>query len=233
MEDSVYCHRCGRAQLAEAQSRGFNWWWLLLIFLGPLGWVALICILLASAVGGMKPTTRLAIGGFIFPPLWAPLIWALRMPRWAKLAVIAGLVAANTFWLHHLTGGWTAAMAALAVTVILGIIWLTRANPAPSPAEERYLAGIRREIDDDLDACHDLIAEIEEQLKLSPLATSPALQRRYTHALEVRGEAAELLRAAKTEEDLVVADRRVSRALNALDGVRDDLAGMLPGPTQK
>ena len=74
-----------------------------------------------------------------------------------------------------------------------------RGISADEKATVCYLAPLRPE---------DLIAEIEDQLSFNSLPSQSQLQRRYTHALETRSEGAELLRAAKTEDDFELARRR-------------------------
>jgi hypothetical protein len=214
--------------IEEPRRRDFNWWLLLLVFLGPMGWAALLAILLVSAVGAMTAHTRPGIGGFAFTPFRASLIWALRTPRRLRLGAIATLAAANVLWLHLLIGGWTAPLVALVVSTVLGFTWLTQSDPTVDAPEDRSLAAFRRAINHNLDRCHDRIADIEETLRLSALAPGPELQRHYAHALEIRAEGADLLRAARTGEELSVANRRVSFALGALEAVRADLAALAP-----
>jgi hypothetical protein len=234
-EDSAFCHRCGKAQ-AETSNRSMPWWFIvLMIVIGPIGWIVLLFSGLWSVTFALSARMRYTLAGFLFPPLWAPLVWELRIPRWARAAIIAGIVVANTFWLNRLSHGWTLPLIGLIATVIFFLIWLVRSRSPAGDAEQRYLDGIRREIEEDLDMCHELIAEIEERIAVAPLSSGSAPQRRYAHALELRAEGADLLGRAESEDDLLAAERQIGRALDALEGVRDMVSTAIEAgkPTQR
>jgi hypothetical protein len=216
LPDSAYCHRCGSTQGITRRKPVSPWLIVLLVLIGPIGWLALTGIAASQAASSVKLETRLLIAGFVFPPLWAPLIWTLQIGRWAKYSMMAGIIVANTFWLHQLTDGWTVPVIALVITFVLGLLWLPRVIPRVDDSERRRLDAMRRTIGIDLDNCHAMIAEIEDQLSISVAPTDSAIRRRYSHALEMRSEGTEVLRTAVTEDELVLARRLIMRAQDGL-----------------
>ncbi|HLJ68371.1 MAG TPA: hypothetical protein VKX16_13525 [Chloroflexota bacterium] len=189
------------------------WQIILLLLLGPPGWLALFVWWATT----WNRETALLVFGFIFPPLWVPLVWGLRLATWLKVALTAGIVAGNTVWLFNLTHTWTAPAVALVVTMILGLAWIVN-GMRTVPKADPYITALCTEIQRDLDACHDLIAQIEDDLLLTP-AGAP-ITRKYAHALEMRAQGADLWDRAETEPELVQARRSVGSALSELREVR-------------
>ena len=215
-EDALFCSKCGAAQDAvaiersgrrprrRARPRG-----------GP------------HSLAARSPTrrhVRLALLGFVFPPLWSPIIWDQPWSRELRMALVAAIVVLNEVWIAHLTGSVTPVVGTLVVTVMLGMVWLSSMDRA-APADDS--ADLRRVIESKLDTCHEIITQVEADIVPDLLPAQAPAQRRYRHALEMRAEGMELFERAQTRPDLVAADARVTHALDALRTVRDDLSHSL------
>ena len=92
------------------------------------------------------------------------------------------------------------------------------------------MEAVREAIEEKLDECHDLIAEIEADLSLDLLPVGTPLRGRYVEALELRSTGQDLLRGATTRRELTMAENRIDRALRDLRLVRDHTA--LPRETR-
>jgi hypothetical protein len=112
--------------MIDARGTGKAGWpdWLVMLLLVVLGPLGLIPMWIASR---WKLSTRVIwTAGYLFPPVWALLIWELRIALWARLALIALLVAANELLVFILSGA-VPTIATLAVTAALGVVWATTA----------------------------------------------------------------------------------------------------------
>jgi hypothetical protein len=170
--------------------------------------------------------TKIAITGFLFPPVWALLIWDLPIDRWVRLGLIAALLALNTVGISLLAGP-APAFITLLVTLFLGVVWMASRMRGVEP-DRTETSSLRRVIESKLDTCHDIIAEVEGTAVLELLPDESPSRRRYRHALEMRSEGVDLLERARSEPDLVAADSRISRALDELRDARDAIAHALP-----
>ena len=78
-------------------------------------------------------------------------------------------------------------------------------------------------MDQRLDACDDLIADIEGSVALDLLPASAHARQLYTRALEMRSEGARLFGRAVSLQELRAADERITTALHELRAVRDGI----------
>ncbi len=214
-EDALFCSTCGAAQNAVAIERSGRHTRRRARGRGPYA---------LAARSATRTHVRLALLGFVFPPLWSPIIWDQPWSPELRMALIAAMVVLNEVWIAHLTGSVTPVVGTLVVTVMLGMVWLSSMNRA-APADDS--ADLRRVIESKLDTCHEIIAQVEADLVPDLLPTQAPAQQRYRHALEMRAEAMELFERAQNRPDLVVADARVTHALDALRAARDDLSHSL------
>jgi hypothetical protein len=148
--------------------------------------------------------------------LWSRFIWKQSWTLQAKLGLSALLLVLDQiFYVGALHVGATAAFFIFLLNVV--VIYLVarsvqRAKPSPST--------LREAIESKLDACHDLIAELEQTIDLDLLPIQAPLRQGYIRALEMRSEGVDLFRRATSEPELVEADVRISRALDALRATR-------------
>lgn len=208
-EDALFCSKCGAAQNAVAiensgsrlrrQARPRS---------GPYS---------LTARSPRRRHVRLGLLGFVFPPLWSPIIRDQLWSRELRMKLIAAIVVLNEVWIAHLTGHVKPVVGTLAVTVVLGMVWLSSMNRA-APADDS--ADLRPVIESKLDTCHEIIAQVEADLLPDLLSTQAPAQQRYRHALE-------LFERGQNRPDLVVADARGRHALDALRVARDDLSHSL------
>jgi len=216
LEDALFCSKCGAARNAVAiersgrrtrrRARGRG---------GPY---------VLAACSPTRRHVRLALLGFVFPPLWSPITWDQPWSRELRMALIAAMVVLNEIWIAHLTGSVTPVVGTLVFTILLGMVWLSCMNRAV-PADDS--ADLRRVIESKLDTCHEIIAQVEADLVPDLLPAQAPAQQRYRHALEMRAEGMELFERAQNRPDLVAADDRVTHALDALRAARDDLSHSL------
>ncbi len=215
-EDALFCSTCGAAQNAVAiQSSGRRARRRARPRSGPYS---------LAARSPTRRHVRLALLGFVFPPLWSPIIWDQPWSRELRMALIAAIVVLNEVWIIHLTANVIPVVGTLVFTVVLGMVWLSsmiRAAPADDSAD------LRRVIESKLDTCHEIIAQVEADLAPDLLPAQAPAQQRYRHALEMRAEGMELFERAQNRPDLVAANDRVTHALDALRAARDDLSHSL------
>jgi hypothetical protein len=219
--DAAFCPRCGKAQGADVRPSSGTPDWLiitLLIFFPPAGFILMW-------LSGWKRAIKIALTGFLFPPVWLLLLWELPFSDEVKAGIITTLVAANGLWLQH-TVGPTATIAFLVVTVVLGMLWVQSIRRGRARPDDGT-AALRRVIDSKVDTCHDLIAEIEGMMAFELLPTEAAAKRQYLHGLEMRSEGMMLYERAESVPDLVAADQRLSRAMDELRAARDNASRTL------
>jgi hypothetical protein len=172
-----------------------------------------------------KRAVKVALTGFLFPPIWLLLLWELPFSDEVKAGIITALVAANSLWLGP-TAGATATIAFLIVTVVLGVLWIQSIRRS-KPTVDDGTAALRRVIESKVDTCHDLITQIERTLAIDLLPPDAPVRRQYMHALEMRSEGMALYERAASRPDLVAADARLSRAMEELRTTRDNASRML------
>ena len=224
--DARFCSACGAAVQAAAQSGDVPEWMVagVLLLFFPLG------IPLMWAGTRWSTDVKLAITAFFIPPLWfvvlARQIWRIAWSRQAKIALIVTIVAVLGLVLLRM-GSVTAAIWVAGVLAVLGALWVMTA-PSGRASKAAPEDGLRRVIETNLDTCHDLIAQIEDELTRRPLDTTDPTMGRYRRALEMRTEGVDLLERARTRPDLVAAEARVSRAMDDLRATHDHLTYSLP-----
>lgn len=221
-----FCSDCGAAVRGAARSGDVPEWMVagaLLVFF-PLG------IPLMWAGTRWSTDVKLAITAFFFPPLWfvvlARQIWKIAWSRQAKIALVVTIVAVLGLFMLRL-GSVTAAVWVAGVLAVLGTLWVMT-SPSGRASKDAPEDGLRRVIETNLDTCHDLIAQIEDELTRRPLDTTDPTMGRYRRALEMRTEGADLLERARTRPDLVAAEARISRSMDDLRATRDHLNYSLP-----
>lgn len=193
---------------------------LLLIFFPPLG------LILMWTSTDWSSDVKWGLSGIFFPPLWLRFLWKVWWLPYAVGAILAAVTLQAAIF-----GGFSAAGAVAILTIIAIVLLLTLGSQRSGKPEVHDLgAQLRQTIDDKLDLCNNLIADIEADLSLDLLPFNNPARARYTRALEMRSQGQELFQRATTQPQLVEADSRVSRALRELRSVRDGIASSDSGP---
>lgn len=215
---SLYCSHCGAAQTyAPGRRKGLHpaLVVLALVFFLPLG------VILMWTSTDWNDDLRWAISGLLFPPLWLRFLW--KAP-WLPYAVGA-LLAAITIQ-AALRGGISGAGAIAILTVIIVVLLVTLAMNRPRKQASVELSPEQcRTIEQKLDSCDDLIADIEADLSLEMFPADSPERGRYMRALEMRANGRELFQRASTPRDLAMAEGRVTGALRELRAIRDGIEG--------
>jgi hypothetical protein len=215
---SAYCSHCGAAQGHLPRDRsGTNSALVILalIFFFPLG------LVLMWTSTDWNTDLKWAISALFFPPLWLRFLWKVPWLPYAVGALLAALTIQGAVF-----GGISVVGAIAILTVITVILLFTLGMQRPRKRagadmnEEQY-----RAVEEKLDACDDLIADIEADLSLELLPIGSPERQRYVRALEMRSEGRELFQRAATPRELVAAEGRVTGALRELRALRNGIAG--------
>lgn len=213
---SAFCPSCGAAQpVAPAPPPRSTIHpaliTLALVFFFPLG------LILMWTSSDWDDDVKWAITGFIFPPLWTRFLWKIPWLPYAFDAFIAALLLNGV--INH---GLSLVAAVLILTVITLWLLVTRPSGRKSAAPDAVTA-LRQEVEERLDACNDLIADIEGGVALDLLPASAHARQLYARALEMRSEGARLFGRAVSMQELRRADERITTALHELRAVRDGI----------
>jgi hypothetical protein len=191
---------------------------LLLIFFPPLG------LILMWTSTDWSSDVKWGISGIFFPPLWLRFLWKVWWLPYAVGALLAAVTLQGAIF-----GGLSVAGAVAILTIIAIVLLLTLGSQRSGKQEVHdFGSQLRQTIDDKLDLCNNLIADIEADLSLELLPANNPARARYIRALEMRSQGQELFQRAATQPQLVEADTRISRALRELRSVRDGIAGTDP-----
>lgn len=213
--EASFCPACGSGQEGKEQKRGIDTTWIIaaLIFLPPLGFI------LIWTSSRWSDSAKYAVTGLVLPQLWAHFLWRQTWSLWTRLTSVILfflLVLAVIFGLEGPTVGEIATV--LSVPLLAWVL-------SSKSAEERKLpvAGLGEAISTKLDLCHDLIAELESDQVTHALPVRSGEWDAYMRALQLREEGARLYEVATTRRDLMAADERVTRALEGLTTLREQL----------
>ncbi len=152
------------------------------------------------------------ISGLFFPPLWASFIWKTRWSFGTQIAVsglLLVLIEVVNGLLFHFDASPLIGILLLNVLVIFLVVRSVRIIPEDTSSQ-------RHAVESRLDACDDLIVEIEEAMSLDRMAPDSPARQQYAHALEMRAEALHMFERAASEADLVAAESRAGRSLDGL-----------------
>lgn len=213
---SAFCSQCGAAQYEELRRRSHMssfWVALALVLFPPLGFI------LMWTSTDWDSDVKWAISGIFFPPLWLRFLW--KIP-WLPYAI--GLLLAAITLQAAVFGGFSPA-ATVAILGTIGVILMFtlgtqfprgRRQPQLSPRQTRV-------VEEKLNACDALIAEIESDLSLELLPVTSPQRRRYARALEMRAEGNDLFRRAEDMRELAGAEGRITGALRELRSIREGI----------
>jgi hypothetical protein len=160
-----------------------------------------------------------AISGIFFPPLWLRFLW--KVP-WLPYAI--GLLLAGITLQAALFGNFSPAATVAILGTILVILMFTLGTQFPRKGRRPQLSPRQtRAVEEKLNACDALIAEIESDLSLELLPITSPQRRRYARALELRAEGNELFRRADDPGELAAAEGRITGALRELRSIHDGI----------
>jgi len=186
------------------------WIALTLVFFPPIG------LILMWSSSGWSDDLKWGISGIFFPPLWLRFLW--RIP-WLAYAAMGGVAVLLVSAIR--SGFPIVAAVAILIAVVVFLLLLKPAQPAPRRKAQEPSAELRRQIEAKVDACNDLIADIEGTVDLDLLPSTSPWRRRYNRALEMRSTGLGLLDEGG---NLWAADQRLSEALLELRVVRKGLS---------
>lgn len=219
-DDAVYCPACGAAQdgstRREKVGHPLSAAFVILAFFPPI--LGLIPLWILAP---WRRDTKLAVSLGLMPPivpqLWGPVIWRQQWTRELRVLAVAAIFLGDPLLLGYVAG-FTAGLIAWITTILVLVVWVLVAR---GRAEPQAGETARQRIEGKLDACDDLIAEIEHTVALDLLPAGSPVREHYVRALEMRSEGFGLLQRASTERELVAADRAITRALQELRATRD------------
>jgi hypothetical protein len=183
---------------------------LALIFVFPLG------LYLMWRSSDWSTGVKWGISGLFLPPLWGYFIWRLHASLALKLVLSTALVGLVELFDINAIGISGTALGIILVLNVVTLVLMARASFGVEAEDRMRHHAIERK----LDACHELIAQIE----LSPLPVGSRLHTTYLHALDMREEGAHLLDESLYKDCLREADSLLTGALAELTAVSRGLA---------
>jgi hypothetical protein len=178
---------------------------LALIFVFPLG------LYLMWHSSEWSTAAKWGISGLFLPPLWGYFIWRLHVGFALKLFLSAALVALVELFDSTVIGVSGTVQWFTALLNVLTLWLVARASFEADAADRMRHRAIERK----LDACHELIAEIE----LYPLPSGSPLRFTYLHALDMREEGARIFEDGVDKDHLAKANSRLTAAQAELSAI--------------